>query len=140
MHTIREIIKLLEAIEVPPEPEHILAPDIGARFKYHNHTFMVSGWLKEAPRRDTSWLDSEDGEISDDWMGDILYHAQQEIGPRKQKLVWCVRKDATHVSGKGVSGCVVPVDMIRIVGRVPIDKAYYDSMLRSQMRRIGLPV
>jgi hypothetical protein len=76
----------------------------------------------------------------DGLIADLLHKSQQEIGPRKQKLVHCMRKHATHVSGKGIAGCIAPVDLIRVIGRSPIPDWQYKEMVGAAMRRVGKPV
>lgn len=125
----REIAVMLE--HETPQPETVIAPDIGVRFEYNDATFMVTGWLKTVVPPP-----GEPGDF-DAMLADLIYRAQQEVGPRKQKMVWCQRRSATHVAGRGVSGCIAPVDLIRVIGRVPIQKAEYDILRRTQMLRIG---
>jgi hypothetical protein len=136
---ILQLAGLTEALEVPPQPEHVLAPDVGAKFEYNGAAYIVSAWIKEAPARDTSWLNSDE-DVPDDWMGDILYQSQQEIGPRKQRLVFTQRKDATYVAGRGVAGCVAPVDMIKVTGRANISQEHYNNLVRNATRLVGQPI
>ena len=119
---LREIMALCES--------DFLAPDVGTIFDYHGSRYRVDGWLKErnppAPSRDP---------VSQ-MINDILYQSQQEIGPKKQKLRWCFRKDATHVAGSGVAGCVAPIEDIKVVGRVKWSEKDFDEA-RAQANRFA---
>jgi hypothetical protein len=134
---MREIMQIVEGDVVPFKRAEKTAPDIGTRFTYDEQTYMVSGWATEAAKRDVSWIDNDTTPPPEDWMADLLYSTQQSLGPRKQKLVWCQRDRATHVTGKGIAGCVAPIDMIKVIGRSEIDQSYYDSMLRHNMQLVG---
>lgn len=110
------------------------APDVGAIFEWRGNTYRVNGWLKPmtAPATDKSNF----GNLIDN----ILYQAQQETGPNKEKLVFCSRKDAVYVSGTGVCGVCAPIGDIKIVGRVNWSEDQINAERKVAILLIGEPV
>lgn len=90
----------------------LLAPQAGALFDYNGGKYRVKSWLREAPPR----TPSQDPDSIDALIDEILWEtAHTSNGTRFQ---YCVREDATHVSGSGVCGCLVPINAIRVTGMV----------------------
>lgn len=102
----------------------IQAPDVGEIFEYgrpnlysFSHRYRVTGWMRAKP-----WVANDyekaltgalEGEHNPFWID--FYSEQVILG---QRMVWCKREEATHVTGAGVSGCIAPLTKIKVIGRV----------------------
>jgi hypothetical protein len=66
-----------------------------------NYTYRVTSWLKAVPRRPIS----NPSNVAEE----IIIELFEEWHPNwkyEYKLEWCVREEATHVCGAGISGCI----------------------------------
>jgi hypothetical protein len=102
------------------EPVRIVAPDVGALVEYGVNgmgtgpgKWRVKGWMRVAPEPK---LDPDDS------FGQILFESCREFdtknGNGKQKMQWCLREEATHVTLTGLCGCIAPIEKCKVVGRV----------------------
>lgn len=87
------------------------APNAGSIFRRHGHEglhaeWRLRSWYKLVPRK---WPEDAD-----------LREFMQSMTPPPSALVFegCPQDEATHVSGSGVSGCLVPLSEIQVVGMV----------------------
>lgn len=119
----------------------MIAPDIGARvlpkkdypkykkwkeegedpkkIPYSMDTYMVKGWKCPTPPPDK---DSIEG---------ILWDTSSEV----ERLRPCTRKEATHISARGVGGLIRPVEDVVVVGR-SIQPEMIKNLKNAHMRRI----
>ena len=102
-----------------------IAPAVGTIFEYKDRRYRVKSWFKEidVPR-------------SDDWIDDILYDANHK-NKNGKNWQWCARKEATHVSGSGVGGCIAPISEIKITGRVNWSEDIFKEQEEHAIRQIG---
>lgn len=121
----------------PPTP-HMLAPDVGALVEYGLDSFgkeparyRVKSWMRVAPAPQIA---------EDDWLGEILFEACQQVetktGAGKQRMQWCLREEATHVSLTGICGAIAPIEACKVTGMVPWPKAQLDEA-RNSANRLG---
>ncbi|UJJ60608.1 hypothetical protein [Rhodanobacter denitrificans] len=99
-----------------------LAPAVGTVFTYNGAKYRCTGWLRPAdpPKPGPEW---------DDFLDELLYDAAyQRDGVRFR---WCLREEATHVSGRGIAGCLAEIARIRVIGRAELPAA----VLRSEEAR-----
>lgn len=92
-----------------------MTPDIGDRFTYKGEGYMVQGYLKDAPSPESLPMDHE--MTFGDVLDALLYESSQQ-------KVFCGREDADYVIGRGVAGCLAPVDEIVVTGRVSFDVSH----------------
>lgn len=116
--------------------QRMLAPDVGALFIVPSQPPGING---QSRYRLTSWLREMDPpKPGVNWIDEILYEGQQTI--QGKKLVHCTRNEASHVSGTGVCGCIVSIDKIKVVGRVPWSKELIAEERRRALLSVGTPV
>lgn len=91
-----------------------------------SHRYRVTGWMRllpwEANEFEKALTGALPGEHDPFWAD--FYSDRQILG---QRLVWCRREEATHVTGAGVSGCIAPLSKIIVTGRVPWSKEHIDQ-------------
>ena len=97
-------------------------PDVGTLFEYKSGKYRLTSWLKERT-----------SPISGDWLESVIYDAQQRVGPDHKKLVFCRREEATYVSGVGVTGCIAPIEEIRVTGNI-LDHGWTREMVDDERR------
>jgi hypothetical protein len=79
---------------------------------YGLHAYRVTGWYcPKAPPKLTK-------DNMHDNMNDILSQLLWDAGDDFDKMRPCQRKDATHVTGSGVSGILAEIGDVAVVGRV----------------------
>ncbi len=102
-----------------------IAPAVGTKFNYNGGSYRVKSWLKEieVPR-------------SDDWIDDLLYEVNHK-NKNGKNWQWCSKKEATHVSGYGVAGCIAPISEIEITGRVDWPEDILKEQEDHAIRQIG---
>jgi hypothetical protein len=76
------------------------------------HAYRVTGWY--CPRTPPKLTKDN----MHDNMNDILSQILWDAGDDFDKMRPCQRKDATHVTGSGVSGIFEPIEDVAVVGRV----------------------
>lgn len=121
--------------------KHGKAPDVAISFKKKDdgsrfpdeHSYRVTGWMKLV---DPEVLKIEQRKLfKHDFLSDILIDsAQKEDG---KIMMWCTREEATHVTGSGVCGCIVPIKDIICDGYVKWDKETIDNARESALRNVG---
>lgn len=90
--------------------------------------WRVSGWLKAVELEKLK---------TGDFLKDVLLEqAAEELG-NGYVLVWCERHEATHVTGSGVAGCLLPIGEVEVVGRVNWSEGQLQEQIDSQRHRIG---
>ncbi|MEY2260523.1 hypothetical protein AB7872_08910 [Rhodanobacter denitrificans] len=107
-----------------------LAPDVGTLFEYDGAEYRCTGWLRpaEPPMSGQGWAKV---------ISELLYEsAYQRDGVRFQ---WCLREEATHVSGSGVCGCLAEITRIRVTGQVeqPADVLESERAIARALGREG---
>lgn len=95
-------------------------------------TYRVDGWLKPyvEPYRVTGYdmllTGAMRSELDNKQRSEVLLQpvlqaiaAEKEaMQPRRSRLVWCGRGDATHLALSGIGGAVAPVAECKVIGRV----------------------
>ena len=87
------------------------------------HAFRVDGWYCPQPPPE-----------EDDWLGKVMW----DSGEWHDKLMPCLRKDATHVAASGVGGILKSIDEIVVVGRVEWPPEQIARAEKSWTRRVAL--
>lgn len=80
-----------------------------AKVAYKGSTWRVGGFLKEAPKPADP----------NNWIAQILFEAQQEIGPDNKRLMFCEQNEAEYLSLVGVCGAVARLsecEFVEVVG------------------------
>lgn len=91
-------------------PSAVLAPSVGAIFAFRGRRYRVSGWARTCARPTPDASDPES------WLDVLLYDiATEREGARHR---FCMRREATHVIGTGVAGCVAAIREIQVIGMV----------------------
>lgn len=110
----------------------LIAPDICTLVEYDGRGWRVTGWLKEAvrPQFDENQLYGDNGVLAE-----ILFDACQEIGGKR--LVHCTREEATMVSLYAICGAIVPVEQVKVTGRVNWSEDMIEQQRRSALRAVG---
>ncbi len=94
------------------------APDIGTQVEYDGEQWEVSGWLRAAPEASGERAEEEGG------FG-ILMHIEHDEGTlgEEERLRFCTRSKATHVSLKGIGGVVARIEDCKVLRAAePSDK------------------
>jgi hypothetical protein len=129
----------------------IAAPDAGTIFEYglggsgkHPGTFRVSAWVRERPWRASAYDMAMSGAMMDEAGGSrevlasqLVHEIMADEPPRRRRLEFCLREQATHVSGSGVCGCIAPLSAIRVVGMVEWPQGVIDDH-RARAVRLGM--
>jgi hypothetical protein len=115
----------------------LIIPDIGDLFTHDGQSYRVDGWLKdmampEAPAWDRS--------PHKDLISEILYEAQQKVGPNRTRVVFCVREEAQYVAASGIAGRIVRVEDVKVTGRVDWPEEMFDHLRHEAAHLIGRPV
>ena len=90
---------------------------------YGRHSYRVDGWYCPQPPPD-----------KDDWLGQVLW----DSGEWHDKLMPCLRKDATHVAASSVGGILKPVDELVVIGRVKWTPEQIADAEKNWARRVRL--
>jgi hypothetical protein len=114
------------------------APEIGATFTYRGRRYRVTGWLKPMPPKVEPA--AHERHFLRDLIDDLLYDAQQEVGPDRCKVVFCTREEAVYVSGAGVAGCLARISDIQVTGMVDWPPEYLAEARAYAERLAGTPV
>jgi hypothetical protein len=110
------------------------APDVGALFNYRGRDYVVSGWLRQmAPPEPPA---SERSPLRD-LINEVLYETQQQVGPDRVRVVFCVREDAEYVTGRGVAGCIARVADINVTGSARWSADQLADARRQAARLVG---
>ncbi|MHA2062922.1 MAG: hypothetical protein ACXABY_00930 [Candidatus Thorarchaeota archaeon] len=80
-------------------------PDVGAKFTYKGRKYRVTGWCRVRKPKQLP--------LDVDWLDQVL-----EPDPNETTYEWCLRKEATHVTGAGIAGVRAPVKDIKVTGMV----------------------
>jgi hypothetical protein len=114
-----------------------IVPDIGDTFTHNDRRYRVDGWLKRMARPEPpAW----DRSPRKDMLDDLLYEAKQRVGPDRERLIGCVRKEAEYVSGYGIAGCIVRVADVRVTGRVAWFEAEFEHARHEAACMVGRPI
>lgn len=121
--------------------KHGKAPDVCISFKKKDdgkphpdtHSYRVTGWMKMV---EPEVLKVEQaGMFKHDILNEILIDSAQK---RDGKLMmWCTREEATHVTGYGVCGCIVPIADIICDGYIAWSKEQIDEARVSALDNVG---
>jgi hypothetical protein len=114
--------------------EVMRAPDAGWRFRYRGRTYRVTGWCKPMPP--PAEPSAGERNFPRDLIDDLLYTAQQEVGPDRCRLVCCGQDEAEYVCGVGVAGCIARLADIEVLGPVAWPLAQLDEA-REQAERLA---
>lgn len=113
------------------------APDIGDLFTHDGRLYRVDAWLKDMAMPEApAWNRSPHR----DRLGEILYEAQQRVGPDRKRVVFCIREEAEYVSGSGVAGCIVRVSDVTVTGRVDWPEDLFEYARQEAAHLVGRPV
>ena len=106
-----------------------IAPAVGALVEYGLDSFgrepgryRVSAWLRVAPPPppvDYGDLNSV--------IDDILFDACQRLEVTGERMQFCLRDEATHLSLSGVGGRIAPIEACKVVGTVDWPQEVLDS-------------
>ncbi len=64
----------------------------------------------------------------------LIDSAQKKDG---KLMMWCAKREATHVTGAGVAGCIEKISDIEITGRVSWDEETIQREVQQHERMIG---
>lgn len=114
-----------------------VAPDVGTLVEYGLDSFgrepgryRVSAWLRVAPPPppvDYGDLNSV--------IDDILFEACQRIEVTGERMQFCLRDEATHLSLSGVCGRIAPIEACKVTGMVNWTQELLDSARDSAIRK-----
>lgn len=94
--------------------------------EYKNTTWRVDGFLKETIKPK-----------SEHWLDQVLFEAQQKIGPDNKRLTFCIKEEAEYLSLVGVCGAVAkPLDCKK-VGVVGWTEEFKQERRKSYENLIG---
>ncbi len=86
------------------------APDVGTRVLYQGEEWDVSGWLHTGPKSDPN------EEAEDCGYGVLMQIDHEDCDlDQSERLVFCPRSKATHVSLRGVGGVVARIEDCEIL-------------------------
>jgi hypothetical protein len=84
------------------------APDVGTRVRYQDEEWTVSGWLCISPKHVQDEDDSGYGVLMQ------IDHEDCELD-QSERLMFCSRSKATHISLRGIGGVVAKIEDCKIL-------------------------
>jgi hypothetical protein len=91
-------------------------PQIGECFQHNDHFYRVTGWVRLVKHEPlpTNTPDTEVN-LANETVNEFMEKSGAFGRLREQ---WCLPEEATHVTGSGIAGCIVRIELVHWEGKI----------------------